>query len=83
MSTMLAVEMQDDVFPALQEEPEQMIQEMRLFSAMKWYELGRVSQSKAAEIAGLSRADFISEMSRYSVSPFQETAAEICRGFED
>ena len=80
MSTTLAIEMQDDVFPALQEGPEQMIQEMRLFAALKWYELGRVSQSKAAEIAGLSRTDFISALSRSSVSPFQESAEEICRG---
>jgi predicted HTH domain antitoxin len=80
MSTTLAIEMQDDVFLALQEGPEQMIQEMRLFAALKWYELGRVSQSKAAEIAGLSRTDFISALSRSSVSPFQETAEEISRG---
>ena len=40
MSKTLAIEMNDDVFPALQEEPEQMVQEMRLFSAVKWYELG-------------------------------------------
>jgi len=80
MSTTLAIEMQDDVFPALQEGPVQMIQEMRLFAALKWYELGRVSQSKAAEIAGLSRTDFISALSRSSVSPFQETAEEISRG---
>ena len=83
MSTTLTIEMDDDVFPALQEEPEQMVREMRLFSAAKWYELGRVSQGKAAEIAGLSRADFISALSRFSVSPFQETAEEIARGLRE
>lgn len=80
MSKTLTIEMEDGVFPALQEEPDQMAREMRLFSAVKWYELGRVSQSKAAEIAGLSRTGFIAALSEFSVSPFQETADEIRRG---
>ena len=83
MKRTLAIEMEDDVFPALQEEPDQMIREMRLFAAVKWYELGRVSQSKAAEIAGLSRTEFISALSRFSVSPFQETSEEIAQGLRD
>ena len=80
MSKTLTIEMEDDVFPALQEEPDKMAREMRLFSAVKWYELGRVSQSKAAEIADLTRAEFITALSHFSVSPFQETAEEIRRG---
>jgi len=80
MSKTLSIEMDDAVFPALQEDPEQMIREMRLFSAAKWYELGRLSQGKAAEIADLSRADFIAALSRFSVSPFQENSDKITRG---
>ncbi len=80
MSTTLAIELADDVFPALQEEPEQMVREMRLFAAVRWYEMGRTSQSKAAEIAGVSRTTFMSALSQCFVSPFQETAAEITRG---
>ncbi len=45
--------------------------EMRLAAAVKWYELRRVSQGRAAEIAGLSRAEFIDALSRYGVSPAQ------------
>ena len=83
MSRTLAIELADDVFPALQQEPEAMAREMRLFAAVRWYEMGRISQSKAAEIAGLSRSEFMSALSRSSVSPFQETAAEITRGLRD
>mgnify|MGYP006294162273 CR=1 FL=1 len=83
MKKTLAIEMNDDVLPALQEEPEQVAREMRLFSAMKWYELGRVSQSKAAEIAGMSRTAFITALSAFGVSPFQETAEEIRRGLRE
>ena len=40
---------------------------MRVAAAVKWYELGKVSQGKAAEIAGLSRSAFITALSRCCV----------------
>ena len=83
MTKTLTIEMNDDVFPALQEDPEQVTKEMRLFAAVKWYEQGRVSQDKAAEIAGLSRTAFMSALSQCGVSPFQETADEIKKGLAE
>jgi len=53
-----------DIFSALRQDPEHFVPELRLAAAVKWYELGIVSQSKAAEIAGLSRSDFIAEFTR-------------------
>jgi predicted HTH domain antitoxin len=44
---------------------------------VKWYEIGLISQSKAAEVAGVSRAEFITALGRFSVSPFQYNADEI------
>ena len=57
--------------------PDEFVQEMRIAAAVKWYELEQVSQGKAAEIAGLTRADFIQALSRYQVSPFQITPEEL------
>ena len=71
------VELPESVFSALRFAPDDFVREMRLAAAVKWYELGKVSQGKAAEIAGLSRAAFIETLSRYQVSPFQYTAEEI------
>lgn len=48
-----------------------------LFSLLQWYELGEISQAKAAEIAGLSRAEFINALSRYQVDFMQYTAQEL------
>ena len=36
-----------------------------------------VSQGRAAEIAGLTRAEFIDALGRYRVPPFQQSADEI------
>ena len=36
-----------------------------------------VSQSKGAEVAGLPRAEFLTALERFSVSPFQSSADEI------
>ena len=46
-------------------------------AAVKWYEMGIISQEKAAEVAGISRADFIFSLARFVVSPFQYTADEM------
>lgn len=77
MSTTLQIELQDDVFPAMQQDPLGLATEMRVAAAVKWYEMGRVSQDKAAEIAGMSRSDFMAALHQFSVSPFQENAGEI------
>jgi predicted HTH domain antitoxin len=73
----LTLELPRDVFSALRQEPEQFLREMRLAAAVKWYETQQVSQAKAAEIAGISRAEFLAALSRFGVSPFQVTAEEL------
>ncbi|MBM3884054.1 MAG: UPF0175 family protein [Verrucomicrobia bacterium] len=83
MSKVLEIEMPDDVMLGLQEDAEHLAGELRLAAAVKWYEMGRLSQSKAAEVAGVSRAAFIAELARYGVSPFQETATEALRSVKD
>lgn len=82
MSKTVAIEFSDEIFTGFAQEPEQVARELRVAAAVKWYEIGRLSQGKAAEVAGLSRAEFILELSRFGVSPLQETAAEALAAVE-
>ena len=75
--TQLTLEIPESALAALHQAPKEFAQEMRVAAAVKWYELGRFSQGRAAEIAGLSRSGFIDALSRYKVSPFQFTAEEL------
>jgi predicted HTH domain antitoxin len=77
MSVVLKLDMPEGAFSALRKDPNEFTKELRLAAAVKWYEMGIISQEKAAEIAGLPRAEFIFSLSRFNVSPFQYTAEEI------
>jgi predicted HTH domain antitoxin len=77
MGQVVEIELPDELPAALHREVAELGAELRLAAAVKWYEMGLLSQGKAAEVAGLSRAAFIAELARFGVSPFQETAEEI------
>ena len=73
----LEVDIPDVAFSTMRMDLKEMASEMRNAAVVKWYELGRISQGRGAEIAGVSRARFIDLLSKYGVSPFQYTEQEI------
>ena len=79
----LRIEVDDDVLLGLQRTPEALAGELRLAAAVKWYEMGRVSQEKAAQIAGMNRSAFVEALGRFAVSPFHETAYDILAAVRD
>lgn len=78
----ITIEFPESVFSATRKEPKEFVQEMRIAAAVKWYELGEISQGKAAEIAGLNRAEFMNILARYKVSPFQYSSEELAEEIE-
>ena len=75
--TQLVLDMPEEAFATLRKSPTEFVSEMRVAAAVKWYEMEQMSQGRAAEIAGLTRAEFITALGRYKVSPFQYTAEEV------
>mgnify|MGYP001601333249 CR=1 FL=1 len=78
----LNLELPDEVFSILRVTPEIFLQEMRLAAAVKWYEIGKISQAKAAELAGVSRQHFIDALGTFDVSAIQITPQELTEEFE-
>ena len=77
MSQVVEITLPDELPATLQRDLGELGAELRLAAAVKWYEMGLLSQGKAAEVADLSRAAFINELARFGVSPFQETASDV------
>ncbi len=78
----IQIEVPDDAFAALRLAPEEFARELRLAAAIQWYRQCVVSQGKAAEIAGLARADFIDELARRKVNVTQVDKEELEREIE-
>ena len=83
MTIQLTIDLPEDVFALLRTSPTEFVGELRLAAAVKWYELGMISQGKAAELAGVSRQKFLVALHRFKVSPFQVTPEELAREAAD
>ena len=73
----MTIDMPEGALAAVRKGPEEFTAELRLLAAIKWYELGEVSQGRAAEIAGLSRTEFLAALGRLGVTPYQYSAEEV------
>lgn len=67
---------------ALGRRGEELTLELRLASALKLYELGRISSGLAATLAGMPRAKFLQVCGQYGVTIFQVTPEDLEREFE-
>lgn len=75
----VTIDLPDSAFSALRLSPVEFVREMRVAAALQWYAQQQVSQGKAAELAGLSRAEFINELFRRKVPAVQVTMEELQR----
>jgi predicted HTH domain antitoxin len=73
----VTMEFSEHALAAVRQDPTGFAREMRLAAAVKWYELRQISQERAAQIAGISRSEFLSALGRFGVSPFQYSGEEV------
>ena len=77
MTTTISFDFESSAFGALRLAPSEFAREMRIAAAVQWYAQGVVSQGKAAELAELTRAEFLDELYRRRVPACQVTADEL------
>ena len=75
MST-LQVQIPEETLISLKTDPEHFASEMVLLAAIKLFELGKLSSGRAAQLAGMTRVEFLLALRRYQVPPFHLNAEE-------
>lgn len=69
--TTIRYDLPPGVFAALRLSPEEFAREMRIAACVHWYSQGLLSQGRAAEIADLTRAEFLEELFRRKVPAYR------------
>jgi predicted HTH domain antitoxin len=59
------INLPDETFAGLDRESAELAAEFRAAAAAKWYEVGRVSQELATQIAGVSRTEFLTVLTDF------------------
>ncbi len=67
----------EDILMALNEKPAEFLKNMRTFAAVKFFELGKLSLGKAAELAEMSKLDFIELLSKHGISVYNYPPEEL------
>jgi len=73
----VTIEIPDDMPLELAASDEDLARQLRLAAAIFWYDQGLISQGKGAEIAGLSRREFIEALGRAEVDAIQITDEQL------
>lgn len=75
--TQVTLEYPEGLELAVQTTPEELGAQIRLMAALKMFELGKLSSGKAAELAGMSRVEFLEQCGRYRVSVYNYSPEEL------
>src|SRR6266496_1219086 len=76
-SRQVVIDIPEKVLLAEKTDEASFAREMRVLAAVKLYELGRLSSGRAAELAGMSRLEFLQALGRYKVFPFQVELSDL------
>ncbi len=73
----VSIEIPEKVLLAEKMDEVSFVRELFVLAAVKLYELGRLSSGRAAELAGMSRVEFLLSLGRYQVFPFQAELSDL------
>jgi predicted HTH domain antitoxin len=78
----LTIDLPEGLLTALHRSLAEAEKDVRLAVAIEWYRRGVISQGRAAEIAGIARADFIDELAAREIDVVQVDIDELKREIE-
>jgi predicted HTH domain antitoxin len=79
MEQTITLTIPDTIPEILNRTPEEMGRDMRLYSALMMFRLGKLSSGAAAEMAGLPRVMFLDLCGEYGIAVSQITVEELRR----
>jgi predicted HTH domain antitoxin len=77
MNVTLQMELPESIFAVLHQDKQELVNMVKLCAAVKLYELRRLSQEKASELAGMTRGEFLLALKDFEVTPYQYDSQEI------
>lgn len=75
----MTLEIPEGVLTTLHQSPGEVERDVRLAAAIEWFRRGLISQGRAAEIAGIPRADFIDELAARKIDTIHVDFEELKR----
>lgn len=75
--SIIQIDVPEEILISLKETPETISRELSILAAVKLFELGKFSSGRAAQLAQLSRVEFLTLLGRYQVSAFNISAEDL------
>lgn len=82
-TTSVTIELPDELPRALRRSTTELKRDITLAAAIDWYRRGLISQGRAAELAGISRAAFLDALAARKIDVFQVDIDELKREIDD
>ena len=83
MTHTVEIDLPEEPLFSLKETPEHFAKEIKMLAAVKLFDLGRLSSGRAAQLAGVTRVEFLMTIGNYRVSPFSLTHEELEQDVEN
>jgi len=71
------LEIPEETLISLKTDAESFGHDLKVLGAVKLFELGKLSSGRAAQLAGMTRVEFLLALRNFKVSPFQMTEEEL------
>lgn len=79
----VTLEVPEEILVSLKVSTEEFSKDLLMLSAVKLYQMGKLSSGRAAQLAGMPRVSFLQNLSKYGVCIFDMTDEELKQDIEN